>query len=143
MGLTTPLSLHADALTRLHQHAEEGYPHEVVGVLAGDRAAQQVTRVVPLINERADSPQNRYHVSGWILARAEAQIEAAGQEVVGYYHSHPDHPARYSEVDRDQALPSMAYAIVSVQGGAVADTRCWRLTDDRSEMIEAPLTTRE
>ena len=63
-------------LDRLHAHAAQGYPHEVVGILAGDPATGQVLRVVPLINERADSPKNRYQVSGLVLMRAEQRLEA-------------------------------------------------------------------
>lgn len=121
-------------LARLHDHAREGYPHEVVGILAGDRATGQVTRVVPLRNERADSPNNRYHVSDLVLMRAEQRLNDDGFEVVGYYHSHPDHPSRYSDFDRDHALPNMSYLITSVCDGAIASTESWRLRDDRSAM---------
>jgi proteasome lid subunit RPN8/RPN11 len=124
----------------MHAHAEEGFPHEVVGILAGSRAVHRVTRVVALINERADSPANRYHVSGLTLMRAEQALEADGLDVVGYYHSHPDHPSQYSEFDRDHALPAMSYLIVSVRGGRVATEQSWRLRDDRSAMDEEPIS---
>ena len=122
------------ALATLHAHAEEGFPHEVVGILAGSRTTWQVSEVAALRNERADSAHNRYQVSGLLLMRAEQALEARGLEIVGYYHSHPDHPAQYSDFDRDHALPNMSYVIVSVLGGAAADTMSWRLTDDRSRM---------
>jgi proteasome lid subunit RPN8/RPN11 len=114
--------------------AAEGYPHEVVGILAGSRETWSVTEVLPLLNERADSPRNRYRVSGLVMMRAEQAIEARGLEVVGYYHSHPDHPAQYSEYDRDHALPNMSYVIVSVQQGKPENTLSWRLLADRSSM---------
>ena len=141
------LSISRAELARLCAHAREGYPYEVVGILAGDRARGAVTRVVPLINERADSPRNRYVVSGLVLHRAEESLSAEGFEVVGYYHSHPDHPAKYSDFDRDHALPNMAYVITSVLGvngtPDIADTRAWRLREDRSAMDEQPLLTVE
>lgn len=126
-------------LERMHAHSAEGFPHEVVGILAGSRTDWSVTEVVPLVNERADSAHNRYKVSGLLLMRAEQELEARGLEVVGYYHSHPDHPAQYSEYDRDHALPNMSYVIVSVMDGDVADTLSWRLVDDRSHMTAEPL----
>lgn len=129
----------ADELRRLHAHAEEGYPYEVVGILAGDRATGRVTRVEPLVNERADSPRNRYVVSGLHLMRAEQRLAADGLEVVGYYHSHPDHPAQYSDYDRDHALPNLSYTIVSVREGRVADTKSWRLREDRAAMDPEPV----
>jgi proteasome lid subunit RPN8/RPN11 len=130
-------------LARVHAHAVAGYPHEVVGILAGHRATNVVTHVVSLVNERADSPANRYHVSALVLYRAEQALEAEGLEVVGYYHSHPDHPARYSDFDRDHALPNMSYVITSVMAGAIADTRSWRLHDDRAAMDEELIHTED
>ncbi|MCO4768484.1 MAG: M67 family metallopeptidase [Deltaproteobacteria bacterium] len=128
-----------EQLAMLHQHAEEGFPHEVVGILAGSREDWSVTEVVPLTNERADSAHNRYKVSGLLLMRAEQELESRGLEVVGYYHSHPDHPSQYSDYDRDHALPNMSYVIVSVMSGRAATTQSWRLTDDRSRMDEEEL----
>lgn len=141
MGLTPAAALRIDRaeLAALHAHCIAGYPHEVVGILAGRRADGAVLRVAALVNERADSPQNRYAVGAMALWRAEQALEAEGLEVVGYYHSHPDHPARYSDYDRDHALPNMSYVIASVQASGVVDTRAWRLRDDRSAMDEEPI----
>jgi proteasome lid subunit RPN8/RPN11 len=133
-----PLSMSARALATLRAHASEGYPHEVVGILAGPDPAT-VDRVQPLVNERADSPKNRYQVSGLLLHRAQQALEDQGLVIVGYYHSHPDHTALYSDYDRDHALPNLSYVIVSVQGGQPADLRSWRLREDRSAMDEQPI----
>ena len=140
----TTLTVPARELDRLHDHAVEGYPHEVVGLLAGDRQTGAVARVQPLENATADDPARRFEVSGLTLMKAERALEAEGLDVVGYYHSHPDHPASWSDTDRDQALPTMSYVIAAVhgpdgpQGDGVAtrvvDTRAWRLRDDRSAM---------
>ncbi|MCO4747600.1 MAG: M67 family metallopeptidase [Proteobacteria bacterium] len=135
------LTMDASAVQAMNEHAEEGFPHEVVGILAGDAVSHRVVRVRALINERADSAHNRYKVSGLTLMRAEQALEAEGFAILGYYHSHPDHPARYSDFDRDHALPNLSYVIVSVMGGTVVDTRSWRLVEDRSAMTEETLTT--
>ena len=136
----TTLRLAPGQMDRLRAHAAQGYPHEIVGILAGDRAALRVTRAVPLVNERAADARTRYQVDGLLLMRAEQRLEAEGLEVVGYYHSHPDHPAMYSDTDRDLALPGMSYLIVSVRGAAggpaVAEARSWRLREDREQMDE-------
>lgn len=137
------LNLERAPLDALHAHAREGYPHEVVGILAGPPGEQRVTRAVALINERADSAHNRYQVSGLILARAEQALEDGGFAVLGYYHSHPDHPAQYSDFDRDHALPNLSYVIVSVQRGEIANTLSWRLREDRSAMDPEPLLVLE
>ena len=135
------LTITAEQLARVHAHAEEGFPHEVVGILAGSRETWSVTEVAALRNEQADSAHNRYKVSGLTLMRAEQELEAKGLQIVGYYHSHPDHPSQYSEFDRDHALPNMSYMIVSVMGGETARTQSWRLTDDRSRMDEEEIET--
>lgn len=138
-----PLSIPRSQLDRLEDHAREGYPHEVVGILAGRREDLAVTRVEPLRNERADSAHNRYKVSGLALMRAEQELVGLGLEIVGYYHSHPDHPADYSEYDRDHAWPNMSYAIVSVVEGDIADLKSWRLAEDRSHMVEETIHIQE
>lgn len=137
-----------EQFARLVAHAREGYPHEVVGILAGTRDTSAVYQntvyqVVSLVNERADSPANRYQVSGLVLARAEQALEDAGHHILGYYHSHPDHPSQYSDFDRDHALPNMSYVIVSIRGGELANTQSWRLLDDRSAMLEETVTFKD
>ncbi len=133
----TRLRIEAAALDRLHAHAVEGYPHEVVGVLAGRAADATVSRAAPLQNEAERDPARRFVVSGLKLARTEAALEAEGLDVLGYYHSHPDHPASWSDDDRDQALPDRSYVIVSVVGPAprVAETTAWRLSEDRAALL--------
>mgnify|MGYP002634167023 CR=1 FL=1 len=140
------LTLTTRALDRLHDHVVSGFPHEVVGILAGDRAIGTVTRAVPLENTSAEDTARRYRVDGLLLHRTEQSLQADGLDVLGYYHSHPDHPAMYSDTDRDQALPATSYVIAAVQGATpdgtparVVDVRAWRLKDDRSEMLAEDL----
>lgn len=137
------LVLSAGAVDAIHAHATEGYPYEVVGILAGTRRAgavpARVSDVAALVNERADSPRNRYAVSGLTVHRAQQALEARGLDILGYYHTHPDHPAIASETDRDHALPNLSYVIVSVRAGAPVDTRSFVLRDDRSAMDEQPV----
>lgn len=137
----TTLAISADALGVLRAHAVEGYPHEVVGILAGDRGSHTVSRCEVLRNERAEDAARRYKVSGLLIMKAEQRLAAEGLEVVGYYHSHPDHPAMYSDTDRDLALPNMSYVIASVTAEGVADVKSWRLRDDREEMELETLQT--
>ena len=93
-------------------------------------------RIVPADNERDDSRHNRYLINPETLLAAHKQARALGLDVVGYYHSHPDHPARPSEFDREHAWPGVSYLIVSVEKGNVADIRSWRLADDREKFDE-------
>ena len=126
-------------LDEIRRHAEMGYPHEVCGLLLGRGADSErvAAEAFALENERSDSRENRYSVSGASMFRAERHASASGLDVVGYYHSHPNAPARPSEFDLDHATwPGISYPIVSVVEGRAADLRSWTLADDRSEFLE-------
>lgn len=129
------LNIAAEQLNRLYSHAVEGFPSEVVGILAGEKATKTIQKVHPLINERADT-NNRYRVNGLIVHRASQTLEAEGLEILGYYHSHPNHPSQYSEYDKEHALPNLSYVIVSVNDGKVGTIQSWVLAEDRSIMHE-------
>ena len=132
---------------KIRAHGAETYPHECCGALLGrdsnavlesDRsegsliAPREILGLFPLVNRRDDSPRNRFSVTAQDVLEAEKAAREQGLEVVGWYHSHPDHPARPSEYDRDHAWPWYSYIIVGVQSGAPQDMTSWRLNDDRA-----------
>ena len=125
-------------LQTLQRHAAVSYPDECCGVLIGrsNGGSIFVERVLSVGNEREDSRHNRYLISPDTIMAAHKEARALGLDVLGYYHSHPDHPARPSEFDREHAWPGLSYLIVSVEKGKVADTRSWRLSDDRGSFEE-------
>jgi proteasome lid subunit RPN8/RPN11 len=119
---------------RIRAHGAETYPYECCGALLGRDASDEVREVrelFPLVNRRDDSPRNRFAVTPEDVRDAEKAGRAAGLDVVGWYHSHPDHPARPSEFDREHAWPWYSYVIVSVQNGEPKNMTSWRLNDDR------------
>jgi len=133
---------------KIRAHGAETYPHECCGALLGrdssgvgksgsenevPAAGREILGLFPLVNRRDDSPRNRFSVTSEDVLAAEKDAREHGLEVVGWYHSHPDHPARPSEYDRDHAWPWYSYVIVSVQGGAPQEMTSWRLNDDRQE----------
>ena len=125
-------------LQTIGRHATASYPDECCGVLIG-RALEDATvveRVLSVGNERQDSRHNRFLISPETILAAQKEARGLGLDVVGYYHSHPDHPARPSDFDREHAWPWVSYLIVSVQKGKVADTRSWRLQEDRESFEE-------
>ena len=126
---------HRQAIDR---HGEASYPEECCGFLIGRAGgdATVVERVLPVANERQDSRHNRYVINPETVLAAHKEARAAGADVVGYYHSHPDHPSRPSDFDREHAWPGLSYLIVSVQNGRAADARSWRLADDRDRFDE-------
>jgi proteasome lid subunit RPN8/RPN11 len=100
-----------------------------------------VRALFPLINRRDDSPRNRFSITPEDFRAAERAAAERGLDLLGWYHSHPDHPARPSEFDREHAWPWYSYVIVSVDGGVPKDLTSWQLEDDRSkfqpEVVEA------
>jgi len=141
----TTLRVREEALAAIHDHARRGFPYEVVGILAGKRDGLEVSHAQALENEKAgEDAARRFKVDGLTVLRAEMALAARGLEVVGYYHSHPDHPANYSDTDLAMALPDTSYLITAVHGDTdagptIVDTRSWRLAEDRSHMHHEPI----
>ena len=128
------LSISKELAERIRAHGAETYPHECCGALLGrDNEPREILGLFPLINRRDDSPQNRFSVTAQDVLDAEKSARRQGLDVVGWYHSHPDHPARPSEYDRDHAWPWYSYIIVSVAQGHPQDMTSWRLNDDRQQ----------
>jgi proteasome lid subunit RPN8/RPN11 len=131
MTLRLPGAL-ADEIRR---QGEAAYPGECCGALVGraDGAAKEVLRLSPAVNRRTDDP-HRYLIAPDDLRRLEREVREAGQEIVGYYHSHPDHPARPSAFDAEHAWPWYSYLIVRIHRGRGADMASWVLDDERPRM---------
>ena len=119
---------------RIHAHGVETYPHECCGALLGrdDDRGREIVDLMPLANQRNDSPRNRFEITPEDFRLAEKIAREKKLELIGWYHSHPDAPARPSEYDRDHAWPWYSYIIVSVHKGEPKDTTSWRLHDDRA-----------
>ena len=122
----------------IRRHGEAAYPEECCGFLLGRTggASTAVERVVPVDNERQDSRHNRFLIHPETVLAAHKEARALGLDVVGYYHSHPDHPAQPSEFDREHAWPGLSYVIVAVRSGKAEEARSWRLSDDRERFEE-------
>jgi len=149
------LTISAELAVKIRAHGVETYPHECCGALLGRDAgfsyhhesrdrrqpAREVLALFPLVNRRDDSPRNRFSVTAEDVLAADKNAQQQGLEVIGWYHSHPDHPARPSQYDQDHAWPWYSYVIVSVHGGTPEDMTSWRLKDDRSEYVEEKIGT--
>src|SRR5262252_1240530 len=129
------ISLDVDAAIR--KHGQETYPHECCGALVGRDGV--VNAIVALPNTTDEGPRRRFMVRASDYQLAERRASELGVELLGFYHSHPDHPARPSQYDLDHAWPTFAYIIVAVAQGAAADMTVWYLKDDRSSFEEGSL----
>ena len=151
------LKLSQSAYVSLRQHGEETYPHECCGVLLGrfgedgsssdsKSVPKTVTRIARCGNTRADSPHNRYNIDPRELIRIQREGRERGEEIVGFYHSHPDHPAQWSSTDLAEAhWFGCSYVITSVEKGKAVLTNSFELTgsdeagkkfvDEKSEIV--------
>ena len=150
MSQPTKLWICHHLVEMVRAHGVESYPHECCGALLGRdtenaklEPLRDVTALFPLVNRRDDSPHNRFSVTSEDVMAAEKDARAQGLDVVGWYHSHPDHPARPSEFDREHAWPWYSYIIVSVHNGVSQDMTSWRLNDDRAEFSPEGIEIRQ
>lgn len=154
----TTLWISGHLAEKIREHGVETYPHECCGALLGRdsevakkeaetdpkvQAPREVLKLFPLANRNDDSPRNRFMVTAEDVRRAELAAQDHGLEIIGWYHSHPDHPARPSEYDRIHAWPWYSYIIVSVNHGAAEDMTSWRLNDDRQKFSPEAIGNRE
>jgi proteasome lid subunit RPN8/RPN11 len=115
-------------------HGESQYPEEGAGLILGRfqgefRYAEQL---LPLSNQfEASSRHNRYLIEPQDMINAELKAEELGLDIIGVFHSHPNHPAIPSEFDQERALPWYSYIITRVDAGGALESRSWRLSDDR------------
>lgn len=133
-------------LDNIRQHGAEAYPEEGCGFLIGtvtDGGENRIvtTRRVP--NRQTDQRTRRYQLTGDDYRTADAAAREQGLDVVGTYHSHPDHPAQPSETDLEEAtFPGFTYVIVSVRDGVPTETAAWSLATDRSQFHREEIATR-
>ena len=126
------LKLQKSDYEALRKHGEETYPHECCGVLLGtmdDNGTRIVTSTARCGNTRNDSPHNRYNIDPKELVRIQREGRSRGEDIIGFYHSHPDHPAQWSPTDLAEAhWFSCSYVITAVEKGKAALTNSFELT---------------
>jgi proteasome lid subunit RPN8/RPN11 len=126
------LKVPQSAYASLRRHGEETYPHECCGVLLGqidDNGERTVTSVARAGNTRTDSAHNRYHIDPRELIRIQREGRGRGEDIIGFYHSHPDHPAQWSTTDLAEAhWFGCSYVITGVEKGKAGVTNSFELT---------------
>ena len=135
--------LSSEFMQEIHTHGEVAYPEEGAGLMLGtmDGDNKHVTKLLKFANAREQSARhNRYLLTPQDYLRGEQEAARLGLEVIGVFHSHPDHPDRPSEFDREWAIPRLSYLITSIQAGQAHGSRSWLLSEDRSHFDEEPIT---
>jgi len=129
------IALPQELAAAIAAHGESTYPDECCGVLLGreDGSERAIERLLPIDNQwDADERRRRFLITPEDMLRAEREARRQGLDVLGFYHSHPDAPARPSDFDREHAWPFYTYLIASVRNGSFDEMTGWQLRDDRS-----------
>ncbi|MGH9476222.1 MAG: Mov34/MPN/PAD-1 family protein [Terriglobales bacterium] len=136
------LSISPAQLDMVLEHGEQAYPHECCGLLLGsleEGGRRRICAIHRMRNANTASPRNRFDFDPKEHLEAQRAARARGVDIVGFYHSHPDHPARPSQYDLDHAAwPGYSYLIVAIHGGArvsVEGANSFELADDRSQFL--------
>jgi proteasome lid subunit RPN8/RPN11 len=145
------IDLGDDLEQTIRVEGEKAYPNECCGILLGKPESaesgsgpgagrRKIERIIPIENSKDEAEQyHRFEIQPEDLMRAELAARKEGRDVLGFYHSHPDHPAEPSDFDREHALPFYSYIIVSVEKGRAGNLRSWELALDRAKFLEEEL----
>jgi proteasome lid subunit RPN8/RPN11 len=133
------MKIAAGALDDIRAHGAEGYPNEICGIMVGPRGEGRVTEVRRARNTIVDRSRDRYEIDPRDQIRIQREADADGLDIVGYYHSHPDHPAQASRFDTERAWAGYVYLIVSIENGKPVDANGFVADKDGGPFRPEPL----
>ena len=127
------------SMDAIRAHGSEGYPHEICGIMLGPRGDGTVTDVRRARNIVVERARDRYEIDPRDHIRIQREADAEGLDIVGYYHSHPDHPAQASRFDTERAWAGYVYVIVAVHEGKPVDANAFVAVKDGGPFRSVPL----
>ena len=133
------MKISRNALEDIRTHGAEGYPHEICGIMIGPRGDGTVTTVKRARNIIVERARDRYEIDPRDQIRIQREADAAGLDIVGYYHSHPDHPAQASRFDTERAWAGYVYLIVAVHQGKAVDANAFVADKDGGPFHPEPI----
>jgi proteasome lid subunit RPN8/RPN11 len=133
------VKIRQQALDAIRSHGAEGYPREICGIMIGPRGDRTVTEVKRARNIVVERARDRYEIDPRDHIRIQREADAAGLDIVGYYHSHPDHPAQASRFDTERAWAGYVYLIVAVEAGEPVDANTFVADNDGGPFHPEPL----
>jgi len=134
----TKINLTDEIIKEFLKHAEEDYPHECCGFILGNFGNNESTGIeyFPALNTKEVNRERRFLIDPLAYQKAEDEADNRGLSIISIVHSHPDHPDKPSDFDRDHAWPGFSYIIVSVQKGKSKSYKSWQLHEKREFFIE-------
>jgi len=133
------VKIHRSAIEAIEAHGAEGYPDEICGIMLGAQADHVVTEVRRARNIIVERSRDRYEIDPRDHIRIQREADATGLDIVGYYHSHPDHPAQASRFDTERACAGYVYVIVSIQAAKPVDANAFVAEQDGGPFRPEPL----
>jgi proteasome lid subunit RPN8/RPN11 len=133
------VKIQRSALEAIQAHGAEGYPNEICGIMLGPRGDHSVTEVRRARNIIVERSRDRYEIDPRDHIRIQREADETGMDIVGYYHSHPDHPARASVFDTERAWAGYVYLIVSIERGKPVDANAFVAGEDGGPFRPEPL----
>lgn len=133
------MQIESHALDDIRAHGSEGYPHEICGFMLGPIGERRVTEVRRARNIIVERARDRYEIDPRDHIRVQREADADGLDIVGYYHSHPDHPAQASRFDTERAWAGYVYLIVSIENGKPVDANGFVADKDGGPFRAEPL----
>ena len=134
------LDITSELETFIKSEGENAYPNECCGVLIGkvNNEGVKTAKIAQPIHNASEKDEqfHRFLIKPEDMIKAESAAREVKLDVIGFYHSHPDHPALPSEYDKDHALPFYSYVIVSIEKGNAKELTSWELTIDRKEFLQ-------
>jgi len=138
------ITLSRTLLDEIREHGRETYPDECVGALLGRKGEPAcVLAVERMENIRTEERRRRYEISPQDYLRVEALASEKSLALLGFYHSHPDHPAAPSAYDREHAFPFFHYLVCAVSGGEPGEVTSWTLVEETGEFEREPMIEEE
>jgi proteasome lid subunit RPN8/RPN11 len=127
-----------EIINQISKHGESDYPNECCGFILGDFIDEESRGIeyLPATNTKEENRERRFLIDPMAYQKAEDKADELGLMVISIVHSHPDHPDKPSDFDRDHAWPGFSYIIISIQNGKAVSYRSWQLNTDRKYFIE-------
>jgi proteasome lid subunit RPN8/RPN11 len=134
------IKIPTSVLQKIYAHTEQSYPNECCGVMIGEMTEPKTVHEFRICkNLNKERARDRYDMDPLDMLKAQREFENSSWEIIGIYHSHPDHPSRPSQTDTDRAWPNYSYVIISVRKGTVASAQSWVLNEGEKMFDEEPL----